>query len=212
MRENAPPKGAFFLLRIVCTPLLSYAVRMKGYLYILIPVLLSGMAVAAEENEGKKVYRSVGEGGVVEFTDVPDKAAEEVKVPPTQTYKAKPIKPTISIDEAEESPVFRYQKLQIASPQNEETIFDNSGNVTINVAVSPAIPKALRHKLEVYVDGKLQAGAGTSLQLTNLDRGSHTVSARVVDGTGAVLIKSAETVFFVRRHSKLFKKPATPAR
>ena len=168
------------------------------------------IATASEEKaEGKTVYRSVDEGGVVEFTDVPGKSSEEIKVPPAQTYKSLPVKKAPPVTATTEKQAFRYDSLEITSPKNEESIFDNAGNATISITVSPAVASLLRHKLEVSVDGKVVSGAGPSFQLTGLDRGSHTINAKVVDGNGVSLIKAKPTVFYIRQHSKLFKKPAT---
>jgi len=57
------------------------------------------------------------------------------------------------------------------------------------------------------MDGALSAAEaeGTSIFLGNVDRGTHTISLRIVDRAGNVLIQSDPVTFHLLRHSILHK-------
>ena len=48
---------------------------------------------------------------------------------------------------------------------------------------------------------EIARGSQTSQSLSNVDRGTHTVSARVVDSNGTTLIDAAPVVFHMQRVS-----------
>ncbi len=170
----------------------------RAMAWSLLLVLAAGPAAAA-----KKVYRTVGPDGVVEFTDrPPDENAVEVEVPPPNTYTPPPV-PAREPAGAGAAPAgFRYRRLAIAAPRPDQMFADNTGNVTVRVEVEPPLETRLGHRLEVLVDGTPRGG-GPVLELTNLPRGEHTVQARVVDGTGRVLRQTPVVRFHVARVSEL---------
>ena len=101
-----------------------------------------------------------------------------------------------------------YTNVAITSPSNDETIADNEGNVSISAAVQPGLGPS--DKIEFVLDGKTLGTASTSTQIsaTGLDRGSHSVAARVLDAGGAVIQQSSPVTFHVRRTSAILRKKA----
>ncbi len=164
--------------------------------------LLCAAAMTLPAAAGERVYKRIGEDGVVEFTDVPDNNAEEVEISEPQTYRAPPLPPVAPPAPAPQEAAFSYS-LAIVSPTSEQAFPPGPGDVQVTVKVDPPVEARLRHRLELVVDGKPRPLAGTSVTLKNMDRGAHTVSARVVDGTGKVVAESTAVTFYVQRPSIL---------
>jgi hypothetical protein len=80
----------------------------------------------------------------------------------------------------------------------------------VNVSVKPNLKTAYGHSLSLIMDGK-EVGAGRSraFTLSNLDRGTHTLVARVKGNNGQVIIASDPVTFTVLRHSAQHPPPGS---
>lgn len=158
-----------------------------------------------------EVYKRVNPDGSVEFSDVPDKTGEKpVTLPPPSTYK--PPKQPLSLtmpDQTKKAPTpIGYESLSINHPENDTTIRENTGNISVKIASEPALQPG--HSFVLLMDGnKVGEGRAASFQLTNLPRGSHTLSVQIKDGEGNTLIQSGAVTFHLMRFSKL-RKPTAP--
>lgn len=170
---------------------------------LIIVVILIPLNAAAEQ-----VYRSVDPDGNVIFSDVetPGSEAIEVKEVPTVTL---PRTPEFSYEEPQqENPPYR--KIAIVSPQNDESIRENAGNITITASTEPGIWGG--HILEITLDGKVvSSGTSTSIDLENVDRGTHVTQATVKDRKGKIQGSSEPVTFHLLRVSIQHPKPANPA-
>jgi hypothetical protein len=97
----------------------------------------------------------------------------------------------------------RYVQIEITQPANEETVHDNEGNVAVQVAVSPDL--APGDRVVVLLDGQ-PAGEkeDTTLTLSGVERGPHTLEARIVAKSGAMLVASEPVTFYMWQASRLF--------
>ena len=167
---------------------------------ICVSILALSTAYATEDTK-KKVYKIIGADGTVTYSDKPSKGAEEVEVPLGSTYTpaARPPYTTPTPRETTKKPKeTTYSALTIESPANDATIRDNTGNVSINIVFSPALAKD--HQIQFLIDGNLaSSGSSTSTTLSNLDRGTHELTVRIVDGAGEVLV-SQSSIFHLKRH------------
>lgn len=162
-------------------------------LFILI-FLLSGIASA-------EVFKSTSPDGIVEFSDVPSKQKQEpVKLSPMSTFKAPPRSESQASKPTEKTGEYTYTNLSISSPANEATIRDNAGTLPVSVAVTPALHR--NHKFILLMDG-IQVGESGSGNFTvnNVDRGSHSLSAQVVDKEGKTLISASPVTVFLHRQA-----------
>ena len=164
------------------------------------------------------VYKKELPDGTVTYTDQPDPGAKAIVLPEIQTIQPPP-KTVInesgspSKDKAPDT-AFNYTMLKIVSPSDNDTLRENAGQVEISLAIEPSLQTQAGHKILVTMDGKPIAEPGTSLQyvIENMDRGTHTLQAAVVDTAGNTLIRTAITTIYVKRHSILFQTfPASPA-
>lgn len=96
-----------------------------------------------------------------------------------------------------------YRSVAIGQPASNATVFDNAGNVEVAVVTSPALRAGDRIALDM--DGRPMPPRNQErFELPGLDRGEHTLKARVIDADGDTLISSALVTFYVWRGSLLF--------
>jgi len=177
----------------------------------ILTALVLALPAAAE------IYRTVDAQGNVVFTDVPPQndQATRVTVEPVNSYEVPaPARdaagaPDAGSIEAEVDAGY-YAAVEIVDPTDDEAIRANDGNMIVSVAVSP--PLRADHRLVLSMDGRdLETDAsGGVFTLSNLDRGSHTAIAKVVNGSGAVVTQSAPVAFHMLRVAVGAPKPPPP--
>jgi len=178
-------------------------------------VLACGLCLlwAGAVDAAGRVYRVVDEDGNVVFTDVPPATREQdasVDVPepnsfdPVQAGAIAPEEDRLrwgeEAAEGEGKPVYR--RLGIVSPADDASVRQNAGNVTVEVALEPGL--SANHRLQLLLDGApVETGKESRFELTNVDRGTHSLTARVLDQSGAAVIESEPSVFHLQRYSIL---------
>lgn len=94
-----------------------------------------------------------------------------------------------------------YTKLAFLAPKPNQAIRANDGDVSAMVSIKPPLKKG--HQLVFSIDGKSMGKGKSRVQnFKNLNRGSHTVSVKVVDIKGKTL-KSSSIKFNVLRVNAL---------
>ena len=91
--------------------------------------------------------------------------------------------------------------IEIASPLNGETFQNSTDTITVSVTITPALEE--EDNVAIVVDGAQSAPAhSTSVSIPRLERGSHTLQAKVIQpkGSGA---SSALITVYQQRTSKL---------
>lgn len=171
-------------------------------------VSLAGLASA-------QIYTWTDENGNTIYSDQPHPNSRQIDLPETNTLETVvPEMPTSAQQsqganqDQEGQPSRSYNTLQIASPDDEEAVRANDGNVTLVVNTEP--PLAPGHILRASVDGEMRqeavAGNGQSTQrlsLSELDRGSHDIVAVVTNTRGEEVQRSQGITVHVQRTSVL---------
>lgn len=166
-------------------------------------ILLVGVGFNAQA----KVYKWVMPDGSIQYSDKPQVAgAKEVELPPLQLYTAPPTPPPASAsakaDEKKAANAQGYDVVKVAQPGAGEVIRDNGGSVNVRLELDPALRPG--HTVEILLDGKsIGSGSATSASVTNVDRGSHTVSAVVKDAAGNTVATAAGVTFHLKQTSRL---------
>jgi hypothetical protein len=163
---------------------------------ILLLVLLPGMALAA-------VYKSTNERGEVVYSDQPTPGAEKLKLPALPTYKPPPL-PKLSPGTPEKkTELSPYDSLSIVEPKNDATVRNNLGVLQVRVSIKPALLSKAGHKIQFYLDGQPYGTpiTNTTIGFSNLDRGTHTLSASVLDSAGQPVMSASEVTFHMHRES-----------
>lgn len=165
-------------------------------------LLATGLASAAN------IYKWTDESGRVVFGDKPPNGVEATPVrvqspqtftpPPKSTFKSS------STEEAEkkaaEEAARPKYKVAIASPADDEPVRNNPGNIAIQISSEPALNLEAGHKFQLLMDGNpVMTSQKTTIVLTNVDRGTHTLQVQVIDETGKVLESSASSTFHMLR-------------
>tara|TARA_B100001250_G_scaffold340068_1_gene307616 strand:+ start:381 stop:890 length:510 start_codon:yes stop_codon:yes gene_type:complete len=149
-----------------------------------------------------EVYKTVDEDGNIIFTDRPTTNSEEIKLRELKTTET--VKPSSSssgsTSRGKNKEDFSYKKIFVSSPADGSAIRSNDGNVTISVNSEP--PLRSGHQILITMNGKeLSKGSGKSVSLTNLDRGTHTVTVSIIDSSSNAII-SASSSFSILRASQ----------
>ena len=158
-----------------------------------------------------EVYKWVGPDGTVHFSDTPREGAEEVHIPPPQTYTPERLPPITPRPQPPAEPA-HYRRFELTSPSPDQTLRDNTGTFTVDFALDPPLQAERGHRLIVLLDGAAQPPAeGSSLTLQGVDRGTHSLQGQIVDGRGQVLMRSAAIQVHLHRQSVLLPNRAKPA-
>ncbi|WOD11108.1 DUF4124 domain-containing protein [Pseudomonas sp. NyZ704] len=181
----------------------------RSYLSLALGALLSLASVSALA----QIYTWKDADGNTIYSDRPHPNAKTIELQPTNTVQPPP-NPQASQgsntsgngNDDEQSSGRSYRDLQIASPANDEAIRSNEGTLSVTVNTDP--PLSSGHLMRVVMDGELReeavAGNGQATQtlnLNNIDRGSHTLAAVVYDARGNVVQSTAAITVHIQRTS-----------
>lgn len=181
---------------------------MMAMRYILATLAL--LTIICAEAAESRIFKTVDEHGNVVFTDIPpredDQDAQQIVVEQPNSFAVDEATPAqdqwiVDTPEADEAPPFRYDDLSIVSPANDEPVRENAGNVTIVANVNPRLQPG--HLLRLIMDGNVAQDAtrATTFSLTNVDRGTHSLTLQIVDGEGNVLMHSPDSTFHMMRYA-----------
>lgn len=164
----------------------------------LLPGCLAGLLLIQVLGPGSvsaEVYKTVDANGKVTYTDQPTEPAERVNIaePNSMLSVEKPKTPEASQTATEEDENKKaaepYRYIAITSPEDDAVIPHGPGNFSVSVSTEPALQKG--HRLVLNMDGvALQRSTSGEFQLTNVARGTHSLSAQVVDANGRALASS----------------------
>lgn len=182
-----------------CPPTRGFLLRVNGPLTILSHMRLAMVTLlflsAAAANGA--VYKIVNPDGTVSYSDRPQEGAEKVRVAPVQTYEA-PNLPKLQPD-AKAGEFAGYDVFKVVSPDDDQTFRDEGGVVKVRLSLSPGLHSD--HTITIFMDGQDLGGKprSTSLTLQNVDRGSHTIRAAVVDAGGKQMASTDPVTFHLHR-------------
>ncbi len=168
--------------------LFRYANQMR--LIVSTIIILYACCLGAET-----VYKTVDEDGNTIFTDKPSEKSEEIKLRELQTVdNPNPAKYKPASKQADKTQ-FKYESFEVTKPQSGTGIRSNDGSVSISVSLEPGLKQG--HKIVILMDGK-EIGTGYSASLQDVDRGTHSINAKVVDGNGKTLISTSSSFSVLR--------------
>ncbi|MCQ4306765.1 DUF4124 domain-containing protein [Pseudomonas stutzeri] len=161
-----------------------------------------------------QIYKYTDDKGNTVFTNQPPDgvAADEVKLPPANTVNIKTPEPPPPLpDDQQGEQQQPYRSLTIGGIPDEQALRANNGTFVVTAQLDPPLRRG--HQIRFLLDGIPQAGpsSNTSLQLSNVDRGTHLLQVEVLAG-GQVVQRSAEefTVQRVNTSSPALRPPPAP--
>ena len=165
--------------------------------------LIAIISLAAAGAAYAQMYKYVDENGVTVYTDRAHPGAESVALPSTTGQATTATRPAAvapsRVKPAPEERPAGYQNLSIISPSAEETLWNIGGILNVTLALKPVLQQG--HRLRVYYDGEPHTLTGTTLQISEVYRGTHSLQAEIVDQAGQLKIRSQTNQFYVQQTS-----------
>jgi hypothetical protein len=159
-----------------------------------------------------EVFTYIDAQGNRVFTDQPRSNAKRVPMATSNRMSATPTNApaAVSPKKTEEPPAFRYDMLRVLIPEPDATVRSTAGEVIVSVTSEPGLQRGHRYRL--LLDGKATGEPGPSpvFALSNLDRGSHTLSVEILDGQGRTVERTAGQPFHMLRMSLAQKRKVKP--
>ena len=171
---------------------------------VLVLLLIFACSTASAE-----VFRHIGPDGEVYFSDRPVAGAERVDLGPAQSIRMPTVTPRSAATQqpadvatdAQEAPAPSYAQFTVVKPSYDQGVRANDGSVTVYLSLQPALMPG--HTIVLTVDGedgeKIHAGETLNFNLSDMSRGRHVVTARVVDEQGNEQVKTGPVGFYVLR-------------
>jgi len=153
-----------------------------------------------------EMYKWVDEKGNITYSDTPPEEDAEALEPPMlnamPSVKSSPRPAPQDKEETEEQT--RYSSLQIIEPTQDATLRSNSGNISITLNLTPALNIKQGHYLSIMLNGNIVSDklVSPTTSLSNIDRGTHILSASVKNRKGKALITSGPVTVHLHRARK----------
>ena len=174
--------------------------------------LAFSLALATQAYAGK-VYKIVNPDGSITYTDAPPaehQQSEALDLPPVNQQKAVKVPASAPQQESGATGFAGYKEISLTSPENNATIPPGQETVTVGIALTPVLQP--EHLIQLYYDAQPygKPSSRTSVTLSQLFRGSHTIQAAVLDASGAQLIRSRPLTIHVKRGIRPQPQPSAP--
>ena len=174
-------------------------------------IVLSSLLLAAAA-AAQQVYRWVDEDGVVHYSDQPppnDGAqAIDIEVPPGISNPSRAIaagerpRPARSRERDDETPtetIGGYRNAAITEPESQEVLWNIATRLPVAMRLEPAL--AGSHRIQWLLDGEPIGEPVSSLRTTlePVYRGTHTLTATVVNADGNTVYSTDPLTFYVQQ-------------
>ena len=174
---------------------------------ILLCLLLLALPAVAD------VYTYIDSDGNRVFTDQPRGNAKKVEIAPVNgmDQNKAAVRKAPAPPEPVELPA--YGLLRILVPEPDATIQDSaSGDLIVTVTSDPVLMPG--HNYRLLLDGKVAGEVSRSpvFPLSNLDRGTHTLAAEIIDAEGRIVERTPSQPVHIVRASLESKRRANPCK
>lgn len=162
---------------------------------VLLLLILVVVAMPIQAQQAKKVFVTRDENGVLVFSDSPQVGAEEVNF----TSRPNVMAATDATMPAPKKPAIEPFKVEIAQPEDQGTVRDNTGSVYVTGKIYPMFERGLR--VSLLVDGTALAEPQNNAVfiLRDIVRGEHKLQMELFDQSGKLIATSPVTTFYLHR-------------
>ncbi len=152
------------------------------------------------------LYMQQDKNGNITYSDMPLNNSKEIEVPNVSSTTSVPPSSSSTTGAKQSSAIDKnahYKTFVIVSPKDNETI-QNQPTLPVLLKINPALRPG--DKILLLVDGKPWGNpqANTYLQAENIERGTHQLSAVLIDKDQVVLQQSNTITIFNHRASANF--------
>ena len=169
--------------------------HMKNFLLnsLLLSVTLFTFAASAQ------LYKGLDAEGHVVYSDQPFENSEKFTPASLSVINAPKAAPKKKAAAVEEPAEFKYTDFDIASPKNNETIWD-APQISISLRLKPDLNLAEGHTAWLLMDGKVvvKNSNSTSMQIGRTERGAHQLQAQVRDKEGKIVVRSRSIIIHIK--------------
>jgi Domain of unknown function (DUF4124) len=157
---------------------------------------LSGTAASAAP-----AWTWVDADGTVHYSDRPVPGARQVELSGAQGFGTARTTAPRATGEAASTSAAPYQRIEILSPADQETLWNIGSVLPVQVSFQPALQPG--HRYDISLDGQRRNVNTVSSRITLPDvfRGTHTLQVVVLDASGSELRRSETRTFFVQQTS-----------
>ena len=157
-------------------------------------------------------YKSTDSHGNIIYSDTPSGNTGEIKLPtrpsvnlfPAQKHKNIASKKPPKTDKITHH---TYTSLKILQPQEDNSLRSNAGTVSVALQIEPKLHDG--DMVSIKIDGlEITKVRKSTLTLNNINRGSHSLEAFIINPQGQVLKRSKALRFHLHRQSALLKPSA----
>jgi len=154
-------------------------------------ILKSLLMLAVAFSASAALYKGLdGEGNII-YSDKPFDNSEEFTPPSLTIMDAPKIPQKEEPEEETREAEFKYKKLSISAPKNNEVIWNNP-QLMVSLKVTPPLNVAAGHTTWLLMDSKplVKKSRSLLLQIGRADRGEHKLQAQIRDKKGKILKRS----------------------
>jgi hypothetical protein len=164
---------------------------------ILKSLLLTMLAITFSASAA--LYKGLDDEGNVVYSDKPFTNSKQFTPPSLTIMDAPKIQPKKQDLKEPEKKEFKYTRLSIAAPKNNDVIW-NKPQLTVALKVSPALNVAEGHTTWLLMDGKplVKKSRSLLLQIGRADRGEHKLQAQIRDRKGKILKRSKPVTVHIK--------------
>lgn len=159
-----------------------------------------------------EVFTYIDAHGNRVYTDQPRGNAKRVPIATSNRMPATPTAaaPSSQTRNASSQPPFHYDMLRVLVPEPDATIRSSAGELIVSITSEPGLQQGHRYRL--LLDGKPtgQPGLSPVFPLSDIDRGSHNLSAEILDAEGRTVERTANQPFHMLRISLAQKRQVKP--
>jgi len=177
---------------------------MKALIFALTGLVFASASFAGDNN--KEIYKTYDAAGNVVFTDKrPNDEAQPLALKPLNTVPAHVVRGKTTAEAIPQPGATKYRDLAITNPIIEETLWNTAGRVPVSLRLAGELLPG--DQLFLVLDGKPRSVSGLRAQLTGIERGTHTLSAQILNASGAVQAQTEPFEFYIKQHSIRHNRP-----
>jgi len=146
------------------------------------------------------LYKGLDAEGNVVYSDKPFDNAEQINPPPITVVDAPKVTPKAEKTENPETAVdTRYQSFSIASPTNNQTIWNNP-DLKVQLKVSPKLNTEAGDNIWLLLDGSpiVKNSKNLTISIGRADRGEHKLVAQLKNKAGRTLKTSNSVTLHIK--------------
>lgn len=155
------------------------------------------LLLSVSANADIPIYQIADQHGKMIFSDTPTQDATRVRLKPVNQYGPVSVQQEITASEKNENEFEqkRYGTFLLASPVDQET-FQNQRSILAAVKMDGVLQSG--DSISWWLDGKRHSqGTTTQVMIDELERGEHTLQAKLLDAKKHVLMTTQAITFYV---------------